>query len=106
MNNETVKVELVPGITIDAPKTETKSQYKEGDKYIVINPKEPYVKARDGELDTKKAKSLDDISMAWVGESPNDRFKPILDPHNQKIRSISIKQSNRFNILYTIAETF
>ena len=66
MNNETVKVELVPGITIDAPKTETKSQYKEGDKYIVINPKEPYVKARDGELDTKKAKSLDDRKIDQV----------------------------------------
>ena len=53
-----------------------------------------------------KATSLDDIKMVLVSEEESSRFKPVLNENNAKVRSISIKQSNSFNILQTLAETF
>lgn len=97
MNNETVKTEILPGITIDAPKTETKTKYKEGDKYIVINPKEPYVKARDGELDTKQAKSLDErkidnVLNKLISNLPEDLKDGIDFDSTKKSLSLSLDE--------------
>ena len=60
-----------------------------------------------------KATSLDEIDILLVAETPPKRsgssqlrFEPILNEDNIKVRSITIKQSNRFNILQTLSETF
>ena len=57
--------------------------------------------------DNTKAKSEDEIDYVYTASELNDtRFKKILNEDNAKVRSISVKQSNRFNILQTLAETF
>ena len=45
----------------------------------------------------------DDVTK-YIGTSP--KLIPLYNEGNQKIRAISAKESNRFNILQTIAETF
>ena len=45
----------------------------------------------------------DDVTK-YTGTSPT--LTPLYNEGNQKIRAISVKESNRFNILQTIAETF
>lgn len=54
----------------------------------------------------QKATSIDDIEFSNVLEEPDINLTPVLNENNTKIRSITIKQSNRFNILQTLAETF
>lgn len=56
--------------------------------------------------DNTKASSIDDIEFSNVLEQPDSRLTPVLNENNAKIRSITIKQSNRFNILQTLSETF
>lgn len=56
--------------------------------------------------DNVEATSIDNIEFLRVLENPDTTLKPILNDNNVKIRSITIKQSNRFNILQTLSETF
>lgn len=49
--------------------------------------------------------SIDDISYQYVGEKIPSDYKPLSNNYT-KVRSISIKESNRYNILQSLAETF
>lgn len=54
---------------------------------------------------TKEYESLDDLTYEYVGEEiPND-YAPVSN-NFEKIRSISAKESNRYNLIQTLAETF
>lgn len=61
-------------------------------KYYIYNP-------------TNEYESLDDLTYEYVGEEiPND-YMPVSN-NFEKIRSISAKESNRYNLIQTLAETF
>lgn len=61
-------------------------------KYYIYNPTLTY-------------ESLDDLTYEYVGEEiPND-YAPVSN-NFEKIRSISAKESNRYNLIQTLAETF
>lgn len=50
----------------------------------------------------------EDILYAYTGydDSVRENFAPVYDPQNEKVRSIEGKNSNRFNLLQTLSETF
>ncbi len=65
--------------------------------------------------ETGKRKYTDETEIPYIfvgGEDDSDfpsiptTFKPIYNSNFEKIRTITVKNSNRFNILQTIAETF
>ena len=65
-----------------------------------------YLKPSDGAAaeDVETYTSLDELAND-LGVSPTD-IKPVYNEDSEKILSISVSQSNCFNILQTIAETF
>ena len=46
------------------------------------------------------------INKVYEGYTPSSAYLFTSDPYHQKVRSISIKESNRFNIIQTLCETF
>jgi hypothetical protein len=51
------------------------------------------------------AKGEEEIEYAYIGK-PNSNFKPVYDANFEKVRSISKKETNRFDLLQTLSETF
>ena len=52
-------------------------------------------------------KSIDDLAPATESYSPDERYKEVYnDGEFTKIRSITAKESNRFNLIQTLCETF
>ena len=49
----------------------------------------------------------EEIEYLFIGEEPqNEVYKPIYDSNFEKVRSISKKESNRFDLLQTLSEAF
>lgn len=59
------------------------------------------------ETQYEAAESLDDLKYyhRYYNELPNT-YAPVMSEDSEKIRSISVKQSNRFNIIQKLCETF
>lgn len=56
--------------------------------------------------ENKKAKDIDSISYAYSGYEKPSTYKVKYDKTFEKIRSITTKESNRFNIIQSLCETF
>lgn len=54
----------------------------------------------------KELDSIDDISYLYKGENKPSSFIPVYNENYEKIRSITVSESNRFNIIQTLCETF
>lgn len=72
-----------------------------------------YTQSIDPETGKRKYTNETEIPYIFVGGEDDDdfpsiptTFKPIYNSNFEKIRTITVKNSNRFNILQTIAETF
>lgn len=50
--------------------------------------------------------SVDDIVYAYKGEEKPSQYIPVYNEDYEKIRSITVSESNRFNIIQTLCETF
>lgn len=50
--------------------------------------------------------SEDDIVYLYKNYSPSDAYTPVYDNSYEKIRSISARESNRFNMIQDLCETF
>lgn len=75
---------ILPGEVINA---ETKTKYRY------------YLAGQD-------VKSADEIAYLYEGYEPSNEFESIYSKNFEKRRSISAKESNRFNLLQTLCETF
>ena len=53
-----------------------------------------------------KAESAEDIPYLYKGEEKPSNFTPMYNEDYEKIRSITVSESNRFNIIQTLCETF
>ena len=53
-----------------------------------------------------KAESAEDIPYLYKGEEKPSNFTPVYNEDYEKIRSITVSESNRFNIIQTLCETF
>lgn len=88
------KAERMDDIYITPDATELASKVQE--KYIYYNPKSSYT-------------SLEDLVPLLVSEEPSSDYEPYYgsgaEPY-EKVRSITVKESNRFNILQSLSELF
>ena len=50
--------------------------------------------------------SLEDIQFIYRGDTPSPSYAKSYDPNFAKVRSITAAESNRYNLLQTLAETF
>ena len=53
-----------------------------------------------------EAESAEDIPYLYKGEEKPSNFTPVYNEDYEKIRSITVSESNRFNIIQTLCETF
>ena len=51
-------------------------------------------------------KTPEEIEYLYIGKDKSSEFEPVYIPDFEMIRSVSAKESNRFNLIQTIAETF
>lgn len=54
----------------------------------------------------KDATSVDDIKFIYRGDTPSTQYSSVFSADNAKVRSITQSESNRFNLIQTLCETF
>ena len=51
-------------------------------------------------------KTPEEIEYLYIGKEKNELYQPVYVPDFEMVRSVSAKESNRFNLIQKIAETF